>query len=170
MVRGAVRAHSHAAVATDIHWLHIPSIVTQYVYIVFLIVVFLLSMGNRPSGSKSGYMLGMIVFAALTAYMGVRCSRRAHLTAVRCRVSRDHEHYAHNRFAPPREDSYEPRLHQHCRFACKHVRHLAAGVAALRAYTASTCAYCSSIPGTCSRVWSSTCSWRRGACYAAAHC
>ena len=101
MVRGAVRAHSHAAVATDIHWLHIPSIVTQYVYIVFLIVVFLLSMGNRPTGSKSGYMLSMIVFALLTAYMGVRRSRIAHLTAVRRHLSCDYEHHAHGQLAPP---------------------------------------------------------------------
>lgn len=57
---------------TDVvHWLHIPSVICEYVYLAFLIYCFLLSMGNRPQGNRNGYLLAMIVFALLMMYMMV---------------------------------------------------------------------------------------------------
>ena len=40
----------------------------------FIIFCFLLSMGNRPAGSKWGYTLSMVVFAVVTLYMTVSAS------------------------------------------------------------------------------------------------
>lgn len=57
---------------TDVvHWLHIPSIICEYIYLAFLIYCFLLSLGNRPQGNKNGYLISMIVFALLMLYMMV---------------------------------------------------------------------------------------------------
>ncbi|EIW73092.1 hypothetical protein TREMEDRAFT_70893 [Tremella mesenterica DSM 1558] len=41
----------------------------QYLYVALLLLCFLLSLGNRPAGSKIGYTISMIGFALLTIYM-----------------------------------------------------------------------------------------------------
>ena len=46
---------SPAALAKEIHALHIPTVITQYIYVIFLAFCFLLSMGNRPAGTTRGY-------------------------------------------------------------------------------------------------------------------
>lgn len=57
---------------TDVvHWLHIPSVICEYVYLAILIYCFLLSMGNRPQGNRNGYLFSMIIFALLMLYMMV---------------------------------------------------------------------------------------------------
>ncbi|CEH18035.1 glycosyltransferase family 2 protein [Ceraceosorus bombacis] len=48
---------------------HIPNIILSYIYLAFIVFCFLLSMGNRPAGSKWGYTLSMVVFALITLYM-----------------------------------------------------------------------------------------------------
>ncbi|PWN49957.1 putative Chs4-chitin synthase 4 [Violaceomyces palustris] len=57
------------AMSDRLSGLRIPNIVVMYIYIAFIIFCFLLSMGNRPAGSKWGYTSSMIVFAIMTAYM-----------------------------------------------------------------------------------------------------
>ena len=57
------------AMADSIKWLHIPTVILQYIYVAFLVFCYLLSMGNRPVGSKAGYVLSMGVFGVLTVYM-----------------------------------------------------------------------------------------------------
>lgn len=47
-------------------WINYP---LQYLYIGLLLLCFLLSLGNRPAGSKVGYTVSMIGFAILTVYM-----------------------------------------------------------------------------------------------------
>ena len=51
--------------------LTIPNYILCYVYLAFLIFCFLLSLGNRPAGSKWGYITAMVMFALLTVYMTV---------------------------------------------------------------------------------------------------
>ncbi|CAL1713774.1 unnamed protein product [Somion occarium] len=51
--------------------IHILNIVLQYFYVGLLIMCFLLSLGNRPQGSKWGYTLAFIGFALITVYMTV---------------------------------------------------------------------------------------------------
>ncbi|EPQ26218.1 uncharacterized protein PFL1_06153 [Pseudozyma flocculosa PF-1] len=58
-----------SAMSDRIKGLTIPNRVLSYVYVAFIIFCFLLSMGNRPAGSKWGYTISMIVFALLTLYM-----------------------------------------------------------------------------------------------------
>ncbi|SPO21055.1 Chitin synthase 4 [Ustilago trichophora] len=58
-----------SAMSDRIHALKVPNLVLSYIYIAFIIFCFLLSMGNRPAGSKFGYTLAMVVFALLTLYM-----------------------------------------------------------------------------------------------------
>nr|KIR48602.1 chitin synthase [Cryptococcus bacillisporus CA1280] len=41
----------------------------HYIYIALLLWCFLLSLGNRPAGSKIGYTLSMVGFALITVYM-----------------------------------------------------------------------------------------------------
>ncbi|CCF54212.1 hypothetical protein NDA11_001232 [Ustilago hordei] len=57
------------AMSEKVNALKVPNQVLSYVYIAFIIFCFLLSMGNRPAGSKFGYTLAMVVFALLTLYM-----------------------------------------------------------------------------------------------------
>lgn len=49
--------------------LHIPNLVLNYFYLGLLIMCFLLSLGNRPQGSKWGYTLAFIGFGVVTIYM-----------------------------------------------------------------------------------------------------
>jgi chitin synthase len=56
---------------------HIPAItyvndVLEYFYGGLLVMCFLLSLGNRPQGSKWGYTGAIIGFAVITVYMTVR--------------------------------------------------------------------------------------------------
>ncbi|KIK98524.1 glycosyltransferase family 2 protein [Paxillus rubicundulus Ve08.2h10] len=51
--------------------LHILNIILNYFYLGLLITCFLLSMGNRPQGSKWGYTLAFIGFGLITIYMTV---------------------------------------------------------------------------------------------------
>jgi len=48
------------------HYINIP---LQYLYIGLIVWCFILSLGNRPAGSKLGYTVSMVGFAVLTVYM-----------------------------------------------------------------------------------------------------
>ena len=55
---------------------HLPGInvvnsILTYAYLGFLIMCFLLALGNRPQGLKSGYTMAFVGFAFLTVYMVV---------------------------------------------------------------------------------------------------
>ena len=43
-------------------WIHVPTLICEYIYLAFIIYCFLLSMGNRPQGNRIGYLVSMIVF------------------------------------------------------------------------------------------------------------
>ncbi|KAF8727491.1 hypothetical protein AX14_007350 [Amanita brunnescens Koide BX004] len=49
--------------------IHFFNIILEYVYIGLLIMCFLLSLGNRPQGSKWGYTFAFVGFALITIYM-----------------------------------------------------------------------------------------------------
>ncbi|KAF8633773.1 hypothetical protein AX15_001279 [Amanita polypyramis BW_CC] len=49
--------------------IRIFNIILEYVYVGLLIMCFLLSLGNRPQGSKWGYTFAFIGFALITIYM-----------------------------------------------------------------------------------------------------
>lgn len=51
--------------------IHIFNVVINYCYLGLLLMCFILSLGNRPQGSKWGYTLAMIGFACITVYMTV---------------------------------------------------------------------------------------------------
>ena len=51
--------------------IHIVNIVLNYFYVGLILMCFILSLGNRPQGSKMGYTLAMIGFAFITVYMTV---------------------------------------------------------------------------------------------------
>ncbi|KAF8892782.1 chitin synthase-domain-containing protein [Gymnopilus junonius] len=51
--------------------IHIVNIVLNYCYLGLLIMCFILSLGNRPQGSKWGYTTAMIGFSLITIYMTV---------------------------------------------------------------------------------------------------
>lgn len=51
--------------------IHIFNVVINYCYLGLLLTCFILSLGNRPQGSKWGYTLAMIGFACITVYMTV---------------------------------------------------------------------------------------------------
>ena len=55
----------------NLPWIHILNSVLNYFYVGLLVMCFLLSLGNRPQGSKWGYTLAMIGFALITIYMTV---------------------------------------------------------------------------------------------------
>ncbi|BEJ13237.1 hypothetical protein CspHIS471_0304110 [Cutaneotrichosporon sp. HIS471] len=48
------------------YWINQP---LQYLYLALLLLCFLLSLGNRPAGSKKGYTFSMVGFALITVYM-----------------------------------------------------------------------------------------------------
>jgi hypothetical protein len=50
---------------------HILNLILNYFYLGLLIMCFLLSLGNRPQGSKWGYTLAFIGFGFITIYMTV---------------------------------------------------------------------------------------------------
>ncbi|KZT22847.1 glycosyltransferase family 2 protein [Neolentinus lepideus HHB14362 ss-1] len=51
------------------HGIKYINIVLEYFYLGLLIMCFLLSLGNRPQGSKWGYTLAFVGFALITVYM-----------------------------------------------------------------------------------------------------
>ncbi|EIW81631.1 glycosyltransferase family 2 protein [Coniophora puteana RWD-64-598 SS2] len=59
------------AIEAEVSWGGIKyiNIVLNYFYLGLLIMCFLLSLGNRPQGSKWGYTLAMVGFALVTVYM-----------------------------------------------------------------------------------------------------
>lgn len=59
------------ALADSQHWAHIPMVICQYIYVIFLLFCYLLSMGNRPAGNRFGYLVSMVVFALLMLIMMV---------------------------------------------------------------------------------------------------
>ena len=57
------------AVSEVIPQLKIPNTILSYIYLAFVIFCFLMALGNRPAGSKWGYISAMVMFAILTVYM-----------------------------------------------------------------------------------------------------
>ncbi|KAJ7647716.1 glycosyltransferase family 2 protein [Roridomyces roridus] len=49
--------------------IHIVNVILEYFYLGLLIMCFILSLGNRPQGSKWGYTLAFIGFGVITIYM-----------------------------------------------------------------------------------------------------
>lgn len=47
----------------------IVNTILKYLYLAFLLVQFILALGNRPKGSKVTYMISFIVFGAINAYL-----------------------------------------------------------------------------------------------------
>lgn len=58
--------------AFKLHGIHIVNIILTYFYGGLLIMCFILSLGNRPQGSKWGYTAAFIGFGVITIYMTVR--------------------------------------------------------------------------------------------------
>lgn len=58
----------------------IINIILNYFYLGLLVMCFILSLGNRPQGSKTSYTLAMVGFAVVTVYMTV-CSQLSELKA-----------------------------------------------------------------------------------------
>jgi chitin synthase len=58
--------------------IHVVNVILEYFYLGLLMMCFILSLGNRPQGSKYGYTTAFIGFAIITIYMTVCllwCSR-----------------------------------------------------------------------------------------------
>jgi chitin synthase len=51
--------------------IHIVNVLLEYMYLGLLLMCFILSLGNRPQGSKWGYTLAFIGFGVITIYMTV---------------------------------------------------------------------------------------------------
>ncbi|PWN43440.1 putative chitin synthase 1 [Ceraceosorus guamensis] len=51
---------------TIFHWVNL---VAQWIYIFFVVLQFVLALGNRPKGEKNTYMISIAVFAILGAYL-----------------------------------------------------------------------------------------------------
>ncbi|CAK5281878.1 unnamed protein product [Mycena citricolor] len=49
--------------------IHVVNVILEYFYLGLLIMCFILSLGNRPQGSKWGYTLAFIGFGIITIYM-----------------------------------------------------------------------------------------------------
>lgn len=54
--------------------IHVVNVILEYFYLGLLIMCFILSLGNRPQGSKWGYTLAFIGFGVITIYMTVSVS------------------------------------------------------------------------------------------------
>ncbi|KAF9476207.1 glycosyltransferase family 2 protein [Pholiota conissans] len=55
----------------NLHGIHTVNVLLNYFYLGLLIMCFILSLGNRPQGSKWGYTGAMIGFSLITIYMTV---------------------------------------------------------------------------------------------------
>lgn len=51
--------------------IHIVNVILQYFYLGLLVMCFILSLGNRPQGSKLAFTLAIVGFALITVYMTV---------------------------------------------------------------------------------------------------
>ena len=51
--------------------IEVVNTILRYAYVGLLLTCFMLSLGNRPQGSKWGYTLAFVGFALLTVYMTV---------------------------------------------------------------------------------------------------
>lgn len=52
--------------------INIVNIILNYFYLGLLVMCFLLSLGNRPQGSKWAFTIALIGFGIITIYMTVR--------------------------------------------------------------------------------------------------
>lgn len=69
----------------NIKGINIVNDILQYFYLGMLIMCFLLSLGNRPQGSKWGYTMAFIGFGLITVYMTVRTTRTPAFLSARLR-------------------------------------------------------------------------------------
>lgn len=51
--------------------INIANVILEYFYLGLLITCFILSLGNRPQGSKWGYTTAIVGFGLITIYMTV---------------------------------------------------------------------------------------------------
>ncbi|WFC98122.1 chitin synthase [Malassezia yamatoensis] len=77
------------AVIDSHHWAKVPVIVCQYIYVIFLLFCYLLSMGNRPAGNRIGYLLSMNVFALLMVIL-MACTAYLMYASVSHAISSNH--------------------------------------------------------------------------------
>ncbi|KAH9987664.1 glycosyltransferase family 2 protein [Xylariaceae sp. FL0662B] len=47
----------------------IINVIIQYIYVIFLMIQFILALGNRPKGSRHTYIASFVVFGAIQAYI-----------------------------------------------------------------------------------------------------
>lgn len=69
--------------------IHIVNVILNYFYLGLLVMCFLLSLGNRPQGSKVGYTIAFVGFGIITIYMTVSqsgCNRNGSLTGPVCGI------------------------------------------------------------------------------------
>ena len=59
------------APAFNLKGIHVANVILNYFYLGLLLMCFILSLGNRPQGSKWGYTSALIGFAFITIYMTV---------------------------------------------------------------------------------------------------
>lgn len=55
----------------NLRGINIVNVILNYFYLGLLIMCFILSLGNRPQGSKWGYTMAIVGFAIVTVYMTV---------------------------------------------------------------------------------------------------
>ena len=65
----SILTHSLEDASFGLGWTKYVNAVLHYTYLGLLIMCFLLSMGNKPQGSKKSYLFAMVMFAIITAYM-----------------------------------------------------------------------------------------------------
>lgn len=65
------------------------ALVIKYVYICFLVLSFLMALGNRPKGSKWSYYVSMVIFgiiqfyvAAISFYLAANAFQQTHITSI----------------------------------------------------------------------------------------
>lgn len=75
LYRQSILSHSLEDTSFGLPWAKYVNAVLHYTYLGLLVMCFLLSMGNKPQGSKKMYLFAMIMFAIITAYMIVSVSQ-----------------------------------------------------------------------------------------------
>ncbi|KAK9900585.1 glycosyltransferase family 2 protein [Cystobasidium minutum MCA 4210] len=65
----SILTHSLEDTSFGLGWAKYVNAVLHYTYLGLLVMCFLLSMGNKPQGSKKMYTFAMVMFAIITAYM-----------------------------------------------------------------------------------------------------
>ena len=66
----------------NLNGIHVVNVILEYVYLGLLILVYILSLGNRPQGAKWLYTAAILGFAVITVYMTVRYPRFLHCDGV----------------------------------------------------------------------------------------